>query len=72
MVEAGDILAGEDSVRRYLTEGANKELTPGSDLDTHFIPESRMPQTDSWHAKPSRQVSNEVPVGDDPLVPPIT
>jgi hypothetical protein len=66
VVEAGDILAGEDSAGRSFAKGPNKTLTAGSDVDTQLIQESRMLETDHWRAQLSRESVQELPVGDDP------
>jgi hypothetical protein len=66
VVEAGDILAGDDSVWWRFANGTNKHLTVWSDVNMQFIPEAPMLQTDHWNAEPCRQNSQQLPVGDDP------
>ena len=66
-VEAGDILAGEHNARRCFANGPNRNLTAESDMDTQFIPESRLLQTDRWRVESSQQTIQELSVGADPL-----
>jgi hypothetical protein len=69
VVEAGDIHAGEHNARWCFASGPNKNLAVWSDVNSQFIPEAHMLQTDRWRAQSSRQSIQELPVGDDPLPP---
>ena len=69
MGEAGDILAGEDSVRWCFANGPNNNLTVWAEVNTQFIPEARRLETERWRTESSRQSIQRLPVGDD-LLPP--